>query len=148
VLFGQMLWALVVNLEPHFGVDAPLRWKPSPYTSQRAAAPSTQSAELSRFLVLIFAVALVAGVARLAFWYLRLCRLTPLEARLILVDTQWQENRRELARLETWRSHRLGHNASRRGNSYRAFMWVVRAIVLANLVGFLIWILYIYYSFD
>jgi hypothetical protein len=53
-----------------------------------------------------------------------------------------------MARLETWRSYRLGHDGRRPISAYRTFMWVVRGIVLANLVGFAIWILYIYYSFD
>jgi hypothetical protein len=147
VAFGQLAWWLIANLEPHFGADAPFRWRPSAQVLFRSE-PSTQTAELSRFLVLVFALALVAGVARLAFWYLRLRGLTPTEARLILLDTQWQDNRRELARLETWRSYRLGHDVSRRGNADRTFRWVARAIVLAIFVCFLIAILYIYFTIE
>jgi hypothetical protein len=63
------------------------------------------SAELSRFLLLVFAAAAVVFVGRLAFGLWRLARLTPDEGRLVLLDTAWREQRRELARLETWRAY-------------------------------------------
>ena len=143
VIVGQALWWLVANREFHLGDDSPLRGVPR----FRRAVDTALSAELNRFVMLVLITAIVAGLARFAFWYLRLAKLKPDEARLILIDTHWQENRRELARLETWRSWRLGHDRSRRGNADRVFRGIVRAIFVAIFAGFLAWILYFNYIF-
>ena len=47
------------------------------------------------------AVGLTSG---LFFWYWRLARLTRDEARMILLDAEWADNRRELNRQEKWRA--------------------------------------------
>jgi hypothetical protein len=58
----------------------------------------------SRFVLLAGLLGGGALLAGLVLWLTRLNRLTADEARLLLLDTGWQENRRELARLETWRA--------------------------------------------
>lgn len=148
VLAGQVAWWLLTNLELHSGIDAPLRWKPGVVELMRGqAAPPTFSAELSRFCLLVLGLAVLLSVVVFTLWYRRLFNLTSLEARMILLDTQWRFNRRELARLETWRSYRLGHDCSRRGNPEVIFRWAVRSIVLAILGSFLAFIMYVYYSY-
>jgi hypothetical protein len=54
-------------------------------------------------LAAAFLVQLGFGL-RLAFWYWHLRTLGPDEAKLILIDTQWSEQRRELNRREKWRA--------------------------------------------
>ena len=49
-------------------------------------------------------MAVVTLPAALAFWYWRLTRLSPGEARMVLLDTGWRESRRELNRQEKWRA--------------------------------------------
>lgn len=148
LIAGQFVWWFLTKLELHSGIDAPLRWKPGVVESMRGqAAPSTFSAELSRFCLLILGLAMILCGIGFVLWYRRMLKLTTLEARMILHDTQWRFNRRELSRLETWRSYRLGHDRSRRGNPELIFRWVVRSIVLAILGSFLAFILYVYYSY-
>jgi hypothetical protein len=62
------------------------------------------SEPLTRFLLLAGLVAVVALPTGLTFWYWRLTRLGPAEARMALLDTGWSEARRELNRQEKWRT--------------------------------------------
>jgi hypothetical protein len=61
-------------------------------------------------------MAIVTLPTALAFWYWRLTRLSPGEARMVLLDTGWRESRRELNRQEKWRAWGL---ARRRPKSAR-----------------------------
>lgn len=145
---GQFIWWFLDEYELHFGHDGPIRTiPPGSLRLEQRVLPSTQSLGLSRFLLLTTLTVMVAAISRMAFWYLRLRQLNPQEARLLLTDTLWKANRRELARQETWRSHALGHDVSRRGVSRSTFRWIVRGIVILNAIGFLAWILYIYFSY-
>lgn len=147
VLVGQGIWYFVETCELHFGTDAPLRVFPSDAMRLGAiATPSTQTVELNRFLLCAIIFIVVAAFARFCFWYFRLRSLSPVEAKQILIDTEWQGNRRELARLETWRARVLG-NSPAPAKSDALFRGIVRGIVLVNFACFLVWILYIYFSF-
>jgi hypothetical protein len=145
VVTGQVLWALIANIEPHFGSDAPFRLRPSAQELFRSH-PRTQSDELSRFYMLTLFIVAAAGVAGLVFWYLRLSRSSPLEARLILTDTLWLENRREVARQETWRSHRLGHKVKHRRPPFRWLRFMIRVTAVVILIRIAAWILYTDFS--
>lgn len=61
----------------------------------------------SRFVLLAGLLGGGAILAGLGLWLTRLNRLSTDEARLLLLDTGWQEGRREFARLETWRGAAL-----------------------------------------
>ena len=50
----------------------------------------------------------VAVSGRFAFWYWGLLQLGRDQARMIVVDTRWGEDRRELSRQEKWRGAQKG----------------------------------------
>jgi hypothetical protein len=58
---------------------------------------------VGRFVMLAGLLGALVGGAAGGLWLLRLNRLTPAEARVLLVDTRWRETRSELARAEAWR---------------------------------------------
>jgi hypothetical protein len=100
VVVGQVVWLLVSELRIDFRDALPLRLA-RPAVSLREYS----SAEpLNRFLMLAGLAAVVTLPAALAFWYWRLARLGPGEARMVLLDTGWRESRRELNRQEKWRA--------------------------------------------
>jgi hypothetical protein len=103
VLCGQLLWLAFTKLEFDLGRFPPVR-----------AADRSLASPASRFFLFAVGFGLTAGVVRFAFWCLRLYRLTPAEARAIVVDTGWEEIRRESARQETWRA--WGRPGARRGD--------------------------------
>jgi hypothetical protein len=103
VLVGQLLWFALTKLEFDLGRFPPVR-----------AADRGPASPASRFIVFALGFGLAAGIARFAFWCLRLYRLSPTEARLVVVDAGWQEIRRESARQETWRA--WGRPGTRRGD--------------------------------
>ncbi|CAN5324335.1 hypothetical protein BH11PLA2_BH11PLA2_00950 [soil metagenome] len=147
VIIGQVLWLLLTNLEYHFGDGPLLRFKPSAGDLlRRLVPPSTQSSEMNRGLLLASGGMFFAVVISFVYWYWRIATLNANEARLILLDQAWREDRREYARLETWRAAKLGHLAKPPSISNRVFRWVVRAIVLAIFLGFLTWISYVNYN--
>ena len=89
VLVGQVVWLLVSELRLDFRGLPPLRLA-RPAVSVREYV----SAEpLYRFLTLSGVLALSVLPAALAFWYWRLTRLGPGQARMVLLDTAWRESR-------------------------------------------------------
>jgi hypothetical protein len=93
VLLGQFVWLIVAELRPTLGRFPPIA------TVQYGRADAG-----GRFLMLAGLVAGVGLVVGLIFWYWWLARLSDAEARMILLDVQWNESRRELNRQEKWRA--------------------------------------------
>lgn len=100
VVVGQVVWLLVSELRLDFRDVPPLRLaRPAvSLMNYRSAEP------LYRFLMLAGLVAIVTLPTALVFWYWRLTRLSPGEARMVLLDAGWRETRRELNRQEKWRA--------------------------------------------
>lgn len=108
VLVGQVVWLFVSELRPDFRDVPPLRLaRPAASLNYRSAEP------LNRFLMLAGLVAVVTLPTGLTFWYWRQSRLSPGEARLVLLDTAWRESRRELNRQEKWRAWGLARRRPR-----------------------------------
>jgi hypothetical protein len=93
VFLGQFVWLLITEFRPAFGRLLPF-----------ATIGLDRSDAGNRFLLLAGLVAVVGLAAGLTFWYWRLARLSGAEARMILLDVQWSESRRELNRQEKWRA--------------------------------------------
>jgi hypothetical protein len=93
VLLGQVVWLVVTEFRPALGRIPPI-----------AAAGRDYSDAGNRFLMLGGLSAVAGLAAGLVFWYWRLARLGAAEARMVLLDVQWFESRRELSRQEKWRA--------------------------------------------
>jgi hypothetical protein len=99
VVIGQVVWFLVSEMRPNLSEFPPLRLAVnSPMSRYNPNEPA------DRFLLLGGLAAVITLPTGLAFWYWRLIRLNPAEARLTLLDTGWRETRRELNRQEKWRA--------------------------------------------
>lgn len=115
VVAGQVVWLLVSELRLDFRDALPLR-----LARPAASVRNYSSAEpLNRFLVLAGLTALVTLPAALAFWYWRLTRLGPGEARMVLLDAGWRETRRELNRQEKWRAWGLSRRRPKQSKLLR-----------------------------
>jgi hypothetical protein len=66
-----------------------------------------------RVLLTIGIVAMVVGVSSAAFWLWRWATIPASEAQMLLLDTLWRENRRELNRQEYWRAWGGGQHRQR-----------------------------------
>lgn len=141
------MWWLVNNLDFDLSRNAPLQWRASAGAAATTLYDSMQVRDFNRFLLLSYLMLLVYGVGQFVVWYARQRCHSQLEASMIVNDIGWRCQRREITRMEIWRSARLGHDQSRRSTVHSTFRWAVRAIVLLNMVGFLVWIAYIYFSY-
>jgi hypothetical protein len=103
VLLGQVVWLLVAEFRPALGRIPPV-----------ASVGYDHSDAGNRFLMLAGLVAAVGLGAGLTFWYWRLARLSAAEARMVLLDVQWFESRRELNRQEKWRAWGRARSRPRR----------------------------------
>jgi hypothetical protein len=111
VLAAQLAWLLVTEVHvelregPSLSFGAPVRVRLGPDSF-------ATSESLSRFLLtagLCGAAGLTFG---LVFWYWRLARLGPEEARMVLLDAQWRETRPDLSRQEKWRAWAANRGAA------------------------------------
>jgi hypothetical protein len=94
VVAGQVLWFAATRFEIRPDGLIPLFYTPEQRRGdwlQRGAVP-------------LLLLGLPALSLRFYFWVKRHRSLSQDEARLAVLDTAWAENRRELARLETWRA--------------------------------------------
>ncbi len=101
VLIGQIAWFLIA--EPKIDVRQLPPFDFSEIGNPRRMRNPAISHELTRFLLFTGLSAVFAFGFGLVFNYWRLRRLSRDEARLLLVDTEWSESRRELNRQEKWR---------------------------------------------
>jgi hypothetical protein len=105
LIAGQVAWFCVANLRVDLDTFPPLVWMPpADYYRYSASGPMLLSEPASRF---VLAVALPLGtmlILRFALWYRELHGLSRDQGKLIVQDTGWRENRRELSRQEKWRA--------------------------------------------
>ncbi len=100
VLVGQIVWALVINLEVDTLGDFPLRFTESSTLRRDGGDLSPWRTRLVAVVGLLFFGTLLG---RLVFGYWRLRTLTPAEGAMLLTDAGWDETRRERVRVEGWR---------------------------------------------
>lgn len=112
-LFGQAALTLVTRVRPDFA-RGPLRFVV-------VTGDETGEHMFARFLMLTGLLGFGAVLAGMGLWLARLNRLSAEEARLLLLDVQWREGRREFARLETWRAAALAGPVVRTPGRFR---WV------------------------
>ena len=106
-LAGQLLWVAITYFRIDFERVPPLVYR-VPEDGYKRADPLFLQDYLSRFLLSLGFFLAVALTARFVFWYWRLLQLQRDQARMILVDTQWNEDRREFSRQEKWRGRQKG----------------------------------------
>jgi hypothetical protein len=117
VLAGQFVWFLVTGLQVAAGDTIPLRYaEPSRFLSR--SGPGTLIPPAQRFVILTGMIVFTALLARLVFGYWRLRVMKPDEAGMVLQDAGWDESRRELTRVESWR--RWGRERAERRERERA----------------------------
>ena len=115
VVAGQAAWFALTHLSLDLDGFPPIRLGPP--AAPTPDDPYTASAWFTRTVLLGGAAALGGLAAGFAFWYWRLLRLTPDEARMMLLDAGWRESRRELNRLEKWRAWGRTRAARRGGGT-------------------------------
>lgn len=108
-LFGQAALALVGRYAPDYR-RGPLRFR---RVYESSLVDTAAEAAFDRFVMLAGLLGGGALVAGLVFWVARLNRLSAAEASQLLLDVRWQEARRELARIETWRAGGLARGPAR-----------------------------------
>jgi len=107
VLAGQLFWLAITYFRVDFEKAPPVVYR-VPVEINRQPDELFVADYLSRFLLAFACFLAIALVTRFVFWYWHLLQLQRDQARLILVDTQWVEDRRELNRQEKWRGHQKG----------------------------------------
>lgn len=107
VLGGQLLWYAITNWRVDFERVPPIVFS-APVEGFRRGDPLFVPDYLSRFLLALGFFLTVALASRFVFWYWRLLQLQRDQARMILIDTQWGEDRREMNRQEKWRGWQKG----------------------------------------
>jgi len=100
VLVGQIVWAVVINLEVDTLGDSPLRFADNTGVRRDGGDLSPWRTRLVAVVGLLFFGTLFA---RLVFGYWRLRTMTPAEGAMLLTDAGWDETRRERVRVEGWR---------------------------------------------
>lgn len=98
---GQIVWAVVVNLEVDVLAGFPFRF--SEPTALRPGEPGDLSAWRTRLVAVVGLLFFGTLVARLVFGYWRLRTLTPAQGAMLLMDGGWDETKRERVRVEGWR---------------------------------------------
>ncbi len=107
VLGGQLLWYAITNWRVDFERVPPVVFM-APIEGFRRSDTLFVPDYLSRFLLAFGFFLAVAIVSRFVFWYWRLLQLQRDQAQMILIDTQWSEDRREMNRQEKWRGWQKG----------------------------------------
>jgi hypothetical protein len=111
MVFGQIVWYFLTRVQFEFLLTVPVRWLPA---VGREIDGVTVAPALNRFMLLVLAGAVAAGLGRLVFWYWGLMQLSREEAVAVVTDTGWYEGRRELAAQERRRGAAKAE-ADRRG---------------------------------
>ena len=105
VFAGQVAWFLLTTFTLDLREFPPLRLIPRP-TFGMSETGFGISPPFARLVMVLGTLTFCLIAMRLVFWYWRLTRLTPEQARMVLLDTEWSESRRELNRQEKWRASR------------------------------------------
>jgi hypothetical protein len=104
VVLGEAAYLLVTELyfEPT-ELPLPIRWAGG-IGAEWSKRPGAVEPWLSRLILTAFGLVAIVGVARFAFWYWRLNRLTPEEGTATLIDDAWVEQHGDLRKIEFWRA--------------------------------------------
>jgi hypothetical protein len=139
LLAGQLLWLIVVNLGWDFQKAFPLVVieQENPLTMRRPNyVPPLISNGMNRALMTAFILLGAGLLARFVFGVWRNMTLNRDEGTLILLDTAWSENRRELNRQEKWRAQAreraLGLTSDREKSGCLFYVAAVLVILLAG----------------
>jgi hypothetical protein len=100
VLAGQIVWAVVTNLEVDTLGDFPLRFADKSTLRRDHGDMGPWRTRLVAVVGMLFFGTLFA---RLVFGYWRLRTMSPAEGAMLLTDAGWDETRRERVRVEGWR---------------------------------------------
>lgn len=100
VLVGQIVWAVVINLEVDVLADFPLRFAEGSSLRRSGGDLGPGRTRLVAVSGLLFFGTLLG---RLVFGYWRLRTLSPAEGAMLLTDAGWDETKRERVRVEGWR---------------------------------------------
>jgi hypothetical protein len=104
VVGGQLVWLVVTEFEVDYYRFPHIRLSPDTARPARTSGLFDATTASSRFL-LFSGIAILAVLSTgLVLWYRGLTRLSPVRARMVLLDVLWRENRRELDRQEKWRA--------------------------------------------
>ena len=139
VLAGQLLWLAVTYLRVDFDKVPPLTIAEPSDGYRRSSAPVAEMAvqePASRFLLATGFFLAIAISARFAFWYWGLLLLGRDQARMIVVDVQWNEDRREMNRQEKWRGWQKGKILGKAREKFGCSGWFL-AIGLPMILLFL-----------
>ncbi len=139
VMVGTVVFYVTTRLKPDYD-RGPFGLILSTPTTESQDAGGRLGVVFARFLMLAGLLGGGALLAGLGLWLTRLSRLTPVEARQLLLDTRWREARRELARLETWRAAVLRPPVRRLRRRFGRALAVGAAVFGATFLGFL-WVL-------
>jgi hypothetical protein len=104
VIAGQGLWYFVTAYRIRLA-QIPSLQKVSSGTRSSDISLLTESG--SRVVLVFGGVLAFAAVAGFLFWYWRRLAMSRDEGTLAILDEGWREDRRELARMETWRAWAL-----------------------------------------
>ena len=98
VLVGQIVWAVVTNVEVDVLAGFPFRFSDD-------TAPFRRDVGMVRTRLIAVAGLLFFGMllARLVFGYWKLRVMTPAQGAMFLMDAGWTETSRERVRVEGWR---------------------------------------------
>ncbi len=139
VLAGQLLWVAFTYLRVDFDKVPPLMIVEPSDGYRRYNAPvaeMTVPESASRFLLASGFFFAIAIAARFAFWYWGLLLLGRDQARMIVVDVQWNEDRREMNRQEMWRGWQKGKILGKAREKFGCSGWFL-AIGLPMILLFL-----------
>ncbi len=101
VLVGQIVWAVVTNLEVDVLAGFPFRFTDEP--AYRRGDTGDLAAWRTRLVAVVGLLFFGALFARLAFGYWRLRAMSPAQGAMLLMDAGWDETKRERVRVEGWR---------------------------------------------
>lgn len=103
VFAAQITWGFLVffqvETEGSFSVKYVRHFLP-----ETAAQENALHSAASRFVLLSAIVLGISVIAHVVLWYHRMRVLTPDEAKMIVLDTAWNESRREYARVASWQA--------------------------------------------
>ncbi len=101
VLVGQIVWAVVTNLEVDVLAPFPFRIYDGP--AYRRTDPGDLAAWRTRLVAVAGLLVFGTLLARLEFGYWKLRAMTPAQGAMLLMDAGWDETKRERVRVEGWR---------------------------------------------
>ncbi len=143
-IVGQFIWLLITQLEVDSKVFPPIRLRR--FTIDRIR-PDLFNAAVSRSLLFALGLGSLVGLLRFVLWYWQIRQWNREEAKLLLLDTGWQESRREFSRIETWRAARIvdQRNPGERWRRFKKMGKRVFNVLFFGFVGICVLMLFLAY---